>query len=129
MDTRDSKGRFTKGNPGGGRPKKKSTIREIVQTLSPQAVTRLGDLIHSDNETIALNASSTIAVLSLNYEMNSKKNSVDDDGKSMKSLEREIEEIREHFAKFGLCFTFDIIPFYRATPADLRPILDDTENI
>lgn len=69
MDIRDSKGRFIKGSVGNpkGRPKQQPTIKELLQTLSPQAVMCLGDLIHSDNETVALNASIAILNLSLKY--------------------------------------------------------------
>ena len=56
MEIRDSRGRFTKGNPGGGRPKKQLTTEELLQALSPEAITRLHDLIYSDNENIALRA-------------------------------------------------------------------------
>jgi len=48
MDIRDRNGRFTKGNPGGGRPKKRPTTKDLLQALTPEAVTRLGELIHSD---------------------------------------------------------------------------------
>ena len=67
MDTRDSKGRFTKGNPGGGRPKKKPTTLDLLRELSPQAVTCLGDLIHSDDDDIALRASIAILDLSIKF--------------------------------------------------------------
>lgn len=76
MEDRDSKGRFTKGNPGGGRPKKKPTTIEVLRTLSPEAVTCLGNLIHDDDKDIALRASIAILDLSLKYD---KKNITSDD--------------------------------------------------
>ncbi|MBQ4430190.1 MAG: hypothetical protein II877_01705 [Synergistaceae bacterium] len=118
MEDRDSKGRFIKGNPGGGRPKKQPTTRELLQEISPQAVARLGDLIHSDDEAVALQASFDILELSLKCEQDSKKHSVDD----RKSIEEEIREIQEHFAKFNLCFTFNVEPFYSVNPRDINPI-------
>ena len=62
MDTRDSKGRFTKGSIGNpkGRPKKEPeplTPNEVLENATMQAVTRLIDLVHSENEEIALQAS------------------------------------------------------------------------
>ena len=68
MEIRDSRGRFTKGNPGGGRPKKQLTTEELLQALSPEAITRLHDLIYSDNENIALRASVAILDLALKYD-------------------------------------------------------------
>ena len=76
MDTRDSKGRFLPGNPGGGRPKKKPTTLDILRELSPQAVTCLEDLIHSEDEDIVLRASIAVLELSLKYD---KKNITSDD--------------------------------------------------
>lgn len=121
METRDSKGRFTKGNPGGGRPKKQPTTREVLRTLSPEAVTCLGNLIHDDDKDIALRASIAILDLSLKCEQDSNKHSVHsvDD---RKSIEEEIREIQEHFAKFNLCFTFNVVPFYSVNPRDINPI-------
>ena len=121
METRDSNGRFTKGNPGGGRPKKRPTTKDLLQALTPEAVTRLGELIHSDDEAVALQASFNIVDLSLKCEQDSKKHSADD----RKSIEEEIRNIQEHFAKFNLCFTFDVIPFYSACSTDIRPIPED----
>ena len=62
MDTRDSKGRFTKGSVGNprGRPKKQPeplTPEEVLNSATMEAVTRLIDLVHSKDEAIALQAS------------------------------------------------------------------------
>ncbi len=62
MDTRDSNGRFTKGSVGNpkGRPKKQPeppTAKEVLENATMEAVTRLIDLVHSENEEIALQAS------------------------------------------------------------------------
>ena len=68
MDKRDSKGRFlpgTTGNPK-GRPKSKDTLlsfdfdtptpRNLVDKMLPEIITRLGDLMHSDDENVAVQA-------------------------------------------------------------------------
>ena len=61
MDKRDSKGRFlpgTTGNPK-GRPKataNEQEIKELVTATIPEVIIRLQDLVHSENEAIALHA-------------------------------------------------------------------------
>lgn len=59
---RDSKGRFVAGNIGNpkGRPKRELTVDEILEAALPEAVTRLIDLVHSEDESIALQAASII---------------------------------------------------------------------
>lgn len=97
MDTRDSKGRFLPGNPGGGRKKKDPTTKDLLRALSPQAVTCLGDLIHSDDEAVALQASFDILDLVLKHDTGSNVPSLADDEREeyeneildrMKMLER-----------------------------------------
>lgn len=61
MEDRDSKGRFVAGQSGNpkGRPKaapKKQEIQELVNATLPEVITRLLDLVHSENEAIALQA-------------------------------------------------------------------------
>lgn len=111
MENRDSKGRFTKGNPGGGRPKKQPTTRELLRTLSPQAVTCLGDLIHSDDEEIALKASFAILELSLEYDRNGKRKSTSDDYDDEAPIAEEqsiknINDLRDFFAQIGVPLNF-----------------------
>lgn len=76
----DGKGRFIKGNPGGGRPKKQPTARdllkEVAPTLAPQAIEKLSDLINSEDKTIALHASIAILDFCLKYASNDKKNAL-----------------------------------------------------
>ena len=60
MDTRDSKGRFLPGNPGGGRPKKRPYFEELVGVTANLAVTRLFDMLHSDDESVVIQASAVI---------------------------------------------------------------------
>lgn len=79
MDTRDSKGRFLPGNPGGGRKKKDPTTKDLLRALSPQAVTCLGDLIHSDDEAVALQASFDILDLVLKHDTSGNVPSLADD--------------------------------------------------
>ncbi len=71
MENRDSKGRFTKGNPGGGRPKKQPTTRDwlksIEQNIAPIAINHLLDLMYSDDEEISLKANIAILDLCLKY--------------------------------------------------------------
>lgn len=59
--TRDSKGRFIKGSAGNpkGRPKKQQempTPQEVLDSATMEAVLRLIELTHSDDEAIALQA-------------------------------------------------------------------------
>ena len=62
METRDSKGRFLPGSVGNprGRPKKetlkKSLEYEILDSARMEAITRLIELIHSEDDTVALQA-------------------------------------------------------------------------
>ena len=61
MDKRDSKGRFLPGVTGNpkGRPKaplSNQEIKDLVNDTLPEVITRLLDLLHSENETIALQA-------------------------------------------------------------------------
>lgn len=72
MDTRDSKGRFTKGSAGNpkGRPRKKPTAKEIFGDIVTGAATRLIDLIQSDDEAVAIRA--CLAVL--NFALSDEKN-------------------------------------------------------
>lgn len=76
----DGKGRFIKGNPGGGRPKKQPTARdllkEVAPTLAPQAIEKLSDLINSEDKTIALYASIAILDFCLKYASTDKKNAL-----------------------------------------------------
>jgi len=58
---RDSRGRFTKGTTGNpkGRPKtppNEQDIKDLLLAIYPEIITRLLDLVHSDNEAIALHA-------------------------------------------------------------------------
>ena len=58
---RDKQGRFTKGQSGNpkGRPKRapnKPEIHALVTATLPEVITRLLDLVHSENEIIALQA-------------------------------------------------------------------------
>ena len=46
-------------NPG-GRPKTPPDVKEALQAMLPQAVTRLGQLLMSDNEKIALAATQVV---------------------------------------------------------------------
>ena len=130
MDTRDSKGRFTKGNPGGGRPKKQPTTREMLRTLSPQAVTRLGDLIHSDNEAVALNASIATMLFNLEYERDGKKFSHyrdDDDDLTYRKLtpdekpDENAEQLLNFLNQFGLDFRSALV-------VPIKPIYTDNDN-
>jgi len=65
MITRDSNGRFIRGSVGNpkGRPKKQPkppappTPEQVLESATMEAVMRLIDLVHSDNEAIALQAS------------------------------------------------------------------------
>ncbi|MBQ3457077.1 MAG: hypothetical protein IJG36_11605 [Synergistaceae bacterium] len=80
MDTRDSKGRFTKGSIGNpkGRPKKEPeplTPKEVLENATMQAVTRLIDLVHSENEVIALQAS--LALLDRTWGTPQRQNTLD----------------------------------------------------
>ncbi len=130
METRDSRGRFTKGNPGGGRPKKGPTNREMLRTLSPQAVTRLGDLIHSDNEAVALKASIAIMLLNLEYERDGKKFSHyrdDDDDLTYRKLtsEEKSDENAEQVLNFLNQFGLDFRP---ALVVPIAPIDTDNDN-
>ena len=89
MEDRDSRGRFIKGHPGGGRKKKDPTTQDLLRALSPQAVTRLGDLIHSDDEAVALQASFDILELVLKYDV-----SISEDEKERYEREIEISNLR-----------------------------------
>ena len=58
MAERDSKGRFlpgTTGNPK-GRPKDTPPAEDIIEAALPEVIMRLIDLMHSENETISLQA-------------------------------------------------------------------------
>lgn len=107
MEDRDSRGRFLPGNPGGGRKKKDPTTKDLLQALTPEAVTRLGDLIHSDDEDIAFKASAVIIQLS----MNGKKCNEDRILQSKDNVMENLDELQQFFAQFGLQFTFSISPF------------------
>lgn len=96
MDTRDSKGRFTKGNPGGGRKKKDPMTRDLLRELSPQAVARLGNLIHSDDEAVALQASFDILELALKYDIGSKFHS-----KAEGERKEDLNELMEAYTMLG----------------------------
>ncbi len=74
MDTRDSKGRFLPGSAGNpkGRPRKKPTAKEIFGDIVTGAATRLIDLIHSDDEAIAIRACIAVLDFALSDEKNSK---------------------------------------------------------
>ena len=125
MDARDKKGRFTKGNPGGGRPKGQPTIKELLQRLSPQAVTCLGALMQSDDEVIALNASIAILGFSLQY---GKKRFTNDNDEihalpnisrpNIDSSKSELKKVEDFFNQFGLNFHF--VPVKGIEP--IRPI-------
>lgn len=61
MEERDNRGRFVAGKSGNpkGRPKhtpNKQDIQELVAATLPEVITRLLDLVHSNDETIALQA-------------------------------------------------------------------------
>ena len=62
MDTRDSKGRFLPGSVGNpkGRPKKepikKAVEYEILDSARIEAITRLIELVHSEDDTVAIQA-------------------------------------------------------------------------
>lgn len=55
---RDSKGRFLPGQTGNpkGRPKDTPPAEDIIEAVLPEVITRLLDLMHSENEAIALQA-------------------------------------------------------------------------
>ena len=80
METRDSNGRFTKGSIGNpkGRPKKQPeppTAKEVLENATMEAVTRLIDLVHSENEVIALHAS--LALLDRTFGTPQRQNTID----------------------------------------------------
>ena len=80
MDTRDSRGRFTKGSVGNpkGRPKKEPeapTEKGVLESAAMEAVTRLIDLVHSENEAIALHAS--LALLDRTFGTPQRQNTID----------------------------------------------------
>ena len=58
MAERDSKGRFLPGQTGNpkGRPKDTPPTEDIIQAALPEVIMRLIDLMHSENETISLQA-------------------------------------------------------------------------
>ena len=60
MDIRDRTGRFTKGTPGGGRPRKRPTFEELVEVTAMEAITRLFEILHSDDESVVIQASAVI---------------------------------------------------------------------
>ncbi len=80
MEDRDSNGRFIKGSIGNpkGRPKKKPeppTAKEVLENATMEAVTRLIDLVHSENEVIALHAS--LALLDRTFGTPQRQNTID----------------------------------------------------
>ena len=106
MDTRDSNGRFTKGSVGNpkGRPKKKPetpTPENVLASATMEAVTRLIDLVHSDNEAIALQAA--LAVLDKTLGRNRKFISVPDGVQKMiMSWSDEDVEIKQGIFRYKL---------------------------
>ena len=76
-EDRDILGRFTTGNPGNpkGRPRKEPAPDEILNAMLPEALAKLNDLMHSDDEHIALQAATLIIEQALGKpEANSKFN-------------------------------------------------------
>ena len=77
MKGKDSKGRFTKGNPGGGRPKKQPTTRDFLKALAPllekSALDKILDLMNSKDDAIALQANIAFLDLCMKYASDDKK--------------------------------------------------------
>lgn len=57
---RDNKGRFVKGNPGGGRKPIPTDVKEAFSGLVPDAVDTLRDLLYSEDERLRLDAAKVI---------------------------------------------------------------------
>ena len=72
MEERNN-GKFLPGNPGGpGRPRKKPSTKELLKTLTQEAILYLSDLMHSDDKETAIKACLEIIKFSLSEENKSK---------------------------------------------------------
>lgn len=75
MEERNN-GKFLPGNPGGpGRPRKKPSTKELLKTLTQEAILYLSDLMHSDDKETAIKACLEIIKFSLSEENKSENKS------------------------------------------------------
>lgn len=67
MDGRDSKGRFTKGNPGGGRKKTPEEFSEALQSQTSQALATIVSLMKNPNTEPGIRLKACIYIIDRTY--------------------------------------------------------------